>query len=170
MAKATLLNLEALLNDQEAFDAIQEAPDFMQPPAGLYRLKANEAKIDKYESKDEPGIEKQRLVIMYSIVSTLATDEEQPVPDGSLFRETFMATEQGIGYFKKRIKEILKAEDTAGVSLADMMTSVAGEEFYARITVRKTPKKDSPNEHYENINIRIISEPSAEQIEALKKS
>ena len=116
MAENTMLDLENMIND--SLDDIPEAPDFNNPPAGEYRLLCKDAAIDKYETKKEPGIQKQRLKITYSILETISTaTKEQPVPDGSLFTETFMATEQGLSYFKKRIKEIMNVSDTTGVSL-----------------------------------------------------
>ncbi len=151
---ATLLDLEALVNEEGALDAIPEAPDFTNPPAGEYVLGCKEAKIDKYESKDEPGIMKQRLKIMYTVAETLSTVDEPPVPDGSMFTETFQATEQGISYFKKRIKEILNVDDVQGVSLASMMQSAQGMQFKARIAIRKTV--NPAGGFYENLNIRII--------------
>ena len=152
MSENTMLDLNAMMND--SLDSIPDAPDFTNPPAGEYRLIAKDAAIDKYKTKKEPDIEKQRLKITYAIVETLSTAaNEQPVPDGSLFTETFMATEQGLSYFKKRIKEIMNAGDVQGVSLGDMMTSVKGSEFNARITIKKT---NSNGTDYENVQIRVI--------------
>jgi hypothetical protein len=157
MTEKTLLDLDSMMN--ETLDAIQEAPDYNNPPAGEYMLNVNDAKIDKY--KDKAGKEAQRLKITYSIAETLETvDNEAPVPNGSLFTETFQATEQGLSFFKKRIRELMQAEDVQGVSLGDMMSSVKGQLVKARITIKKTPKKENgavvPGEFYENLNIRII--------------
>ena len=159
MAEMTMLDLEGMLND--SLDAIPEAPDFNNPPAGEYRLLCKDAAIDKYETKKEPGIQKQRLKITYSIIETISTaTKEQPVPDGSLFTETFMATETGLSYFKKRIKEIMNVSDTTGVSLSDMMDSSKGMEFKARITIKKSPNPNDPENPYENIQIRVIPQAS----------
>ena len=49
MAETTMLDLEGMLND--SLDAIPEAPDFNNPPAGEYRLLCKDAAIDKYETK-----------------------------------------------------------------------------------------------------------------------
>ena len=137
MAETTMLDLEGMLN--ESLDAIPEAPDFNNPPAGEYRLLCKDAAIDKYETKKEPGIQKQRLKITYSIIETISTaTKEQPVPDGSLFTETFMATETGLSYFKKRIKEIMNVSDT----------------------IKKSPNPNDPENPYENIQIRVIPQAS----------
>lgn len=152
MTDNTLLDLDNMLND--TLDAIPDAPDFTNPPAGEYRLQVKDAAIDKYKTKDDPNTERQRLKITYSILETISTAaNEQPVPDGSLFTETFMATEQGLGYFKKRIKEVMGASDVAGVTLSDMMQSVKGTDFNARITIKKST---SNGKEYENVQIRVV--------------
>lgn len=152
MSENTILDLDNMLND--SLDAIPDAPDYANPPAGEYRLSVKDCAVDKYETKKEPGVQKQRMKITYSVVETVSTAaNEQPVPDGSMFNETFMATEQGLSYFKKRIKEIMGASDVAGVTLGDMMSSVKGQEFMARITIKKTT---SNGQEYENIQIRVV--------------
>jgi hypothetical protein len=95
------------------------------------------------------------MKIMYSVVETISVAaNEPPCPDGTLFTETFMATEQGLGYFKKRIKELMGASDVAGVTLGDMMSSVKGQEFTARVSTKKTKGNDGTE--YENIQIRVV--------------
>jgi hypothetical protein len=84
-------------------------------------------------------------------------NDEPPVPDGSLFSETFQGTEQGLSYFKKRIRELMNADNVQGVTLMDMMSSVKGQQVEARISIKKTAKKGSPGEFYENLNIRVLS-------------
>ena len=151
MAEQQMLDLEQLAN--ETLDAIPEAPDFVTPPNGEYVLSVKDAIIDKY--KDKEGNAKQRLKITYAIDETVSVaDNEPPVPDQSIFTETFMATEQGLGYFKKRIKDVMNLSDTAGVTLGDMMNSVKGVQFKARITIKKSPNPKGGE--YENVQIRVI--------------
>lgn len=153
MAENTLLDLNNMLNDN--LDSVPDAPDFVTPPAGEYRLSVKDCAVDTYEKKKEPGVQKQRLKMTYTIVQTISTlNNEQPVPDGSIFTETFMATEQGLGYFKKRIKEIMNATDVVGVTLADMMNSVKGNEFAARLTIKKSVVSGT---EYENVQLRVIN-------------
>lgn len=77
--------------------------------------------IEKYSTKKEPTVEKQRLKNVYAILETISTaTKEEPVPDGSLFTETFMPTQDGLGYFKKRITGIMNVSDVVGtLSLTD---------------------------------------------------
>lgn len=151
MTENTLLNLEDMMN--ETLDSIPEAPDYTNPPAGEYQIQVKDAAIDKY--KDKEGVDKQRLKITYTVQDTISTAEnEPPVPNGSLFTETFMATDQGLGYFKKRVKEVMNISDTAGVSLGDMMNSIKGVDFKCRISIKKSPNPKGG--FYENLQIRVV--------------
>lgn len=153
--QAATLDLGAMM--EASLDSIPDAPDFSNPPAGEYRLLCKEAKIDKYETKKEPGVEKQRLKILYAVEQTVSVaGNEPPVPDGSMFSETFQATEQGLSYFKKRIKEIMNASDLSGVTLGDMMETAKGQSFDARITIRKSENPNDKENPYENVQIRVI--------------
>lgn len=152
--KAESLDLGAMMD--QTLDSIADAPEFSNPPAGEYRIEVKDTKIDKYKSKDEPDLEKQRLKITYTVLQTVSVaGNEQPVPDGTMFTETFMGTEQGLSYFKTRIKAIMNVTDLAGVSLKDMMDSVKGTAFDCRITIKKSPNPKGGE--YENIQIRVIA-------------
>lgn len=157
--ESTLLDLEGMLG--ETMDNIPDAPDYATPPAGEYRLQVKDSAVDKYKPK--AGGSAQRLKNTYTILSTLSTaSNEIPVPDGSMFTETFQATEMGLGYFKARIKSIMGVSDLNGVSLGDMMAGVKGTSFDARITIKTSPK-DATNPaagSYENVQIRVISSAS----------
>jgi hypothetical protein len=151
------LDLGAMM--EETLDGIPDAPDFVNcPPPGEYRLNVQDAKVDQYETKDEPGIQKQRLKFNYKIEQTVSVSgNEPPLPDNSMFSETFQATVDGLGYAKKRIKEIMNVSDLAGVTLGQMMETVKGQSFDARITVRKTAGKGAnAGTTYENPTIRVI--------------
>lgn len=148
---ATLLDLNAMV--EENMDSIPDAPDYSNPPAGEYTLTCMDAKIDIYKPK--AGGEAQRLKITYAVAATHATAaNEAPVPAGTLFTETFQATELGLGYFKVRVKGIMNASDLAGVSLGDMMGSVKGVNFDARITIKKSP--NPAGGEYENVQIKVV--------------
>lgn len=152
-AKDTILDLNAMLND--SLDSIPEAAGYENPPAGEYSIILKDAAVDSYTTKD--GADAERLKITYEVAATLSTASgEQPVPNGTLFTETFQGTVQGVGFFKKRIKEVLNVESVEGVTLADMMNSAKGAAFDARISIKKTAKKDVPGEFWENLNIKIV--------------
>jgi len=149
----TLLDLNAMVED--TLDSVPDAPDYSNPPAGEYTLGVKDCKIETYKPK--AGGEAQRLKITYTVEETKSVaDGGSPVPNGTMFTETFMATEQGLGYFKARIKGIMAASDLIGVSLGDMMGSVKGATFDARLTIKKSP--NPAGGEYENVQIRVVQQ------------
>lgn len=152
------LDLGAMMD--QTMDSIPDAPDFNNPPAGVYSLQVKDVAIDKYKSKKEPDVEKQRIKITYSVVETKeVVAGAVPVPNESMFTETFMATEQGLSFFKKAAKNIMNVADLAGVSYADIFSSMKGVQFDARISVKLSPNPAGGN--YENLQIRVIPPASA---------
>ena len=151
------LDLGAMMD--QTMDSIPDAPDFNNPPAGVYTLMVKDVAIDKYKSKDEPEVEKQRIKITYSVVETKEVVAGAiPVPNESMFTETFMATEQGLSFFKKAAKNIMNVADLAGVSYADIFASMKGQQFDAVISVKTSEgKKGTKNEGktFENLQIRV---------------
>lgn len=160
MSENTILDLNSMMN--ESLDTIPEAPDYSNPPAGEYTLEVKDAIVESYKAKakgDMPAHDAQRLKITYAVAATHSTaDGEQPVPDGTLFTETFQGTEQGLSFFKKRIREVLNVSDVAGVTLGDMMASAKGVTFDARLSIKKSPKPGVANEFYENLVIRVVQQ------------
>lgn len=159
----TLLDLNSMM--EETLDQIPDAPDYMTPPAGEYQLTCTDAVVEKYKAKAKgnvPAHDAQRLRITYAIAATYSVAaNEAPCADGTLFTETFQGTVQGVGFFKARIKAIMQASDLAGVSLGDMMNSVKGITFDAKITIKKSPNPSGGE--YENVNIRVV--PPADAIQ-----
>lgn len=151
--QTSILDLNAMM--ETTLDTIPDAPDYSNPPAGEYRIGVKEAKVDSYQNKS--GEDMQRLKITYFIVETKNTAaNEAPVPDGTMFTETFQATEMGLSFFKARVKAIMNVSDLVGVSLGDMMGSIKGTEFDCRISIKKSPKPGSTTEFYENLQIKVV--------------
>jgi hypothetical protein len=141
-------------------DEVETLPDFVSPPAGNYTLKVKDAKIEKYSSKAEPTVNKQRIRVNYTVVATKEVAAGNvPVADGSMFSETFMATEDGIKYFKKAAMGILGVNNFEGASMKDVIDGLTDVEFEARITVKST--KDAAGQVYENINVRALNAATA---------
>lgn len=148
--KATILDLDALMDTN--MDKVETLPDYITPPPGLYVLDVVEAKTEKFEMKETKQVA-QRIRITYKIAETKSVKTgEQPVPDGSLFSESFMGTEEGIKYFKKAAMNILSVTDFEGAKLGDVMEGLKGAQFEAAITIRTT--KNDAGKEFENINIR----------------
>lgn len=149
----TLLDLNAMM--EETLDSVPDAPDYSNPPAGEYTLVVKDCKVGSYKPK--AGGDAQRLRLTYAVEETKSVaDGGSPVPDGTMFTETFQATEQGLGYFKSRVKAIMGASDLLGVSLGDMLSSVKGATFDARITIKKSP--NPAGGEYENVQIRVVQQ------------
>lgn len=150
----TILDLDAMMDIK--MDEVETLPDFITPPAGNYVLQVKEAKVEKYNTKAEPNVGKQRIRVLYSVVKTEEVAAGSiPVADGSLFSETFMATEDGIKYFKKAALGILSVTDFEDATIKDVMDGLKDVEFKARITTRST-KDAATGNVYENITVRPV--------------
>jgi hypothetical protein len=148
----SILDLDAVL-DQD-MGAVADVPDFVEPPAGLYDLGITKAAAEEYKNAEGNMI--GRLRVTYKVNATIEVEgDELPVPDGSLFSETFQLTEQGLEFFKKSAKNILGVTDMAGVSVRELLTELSGiESFQAKITVRMS---ESKGKTYRNTNVRPIT-------------
>jgi hypothetical protein len=155
----TILDLDAMMDIK--MDEVETLPDFVTPPPGLYTLTVKEAKIEKYKSKAEPNVEKSRIRLSYSVTATKEVAAGNvPVADGSMFSETFMATEDGIKFFKKAAMGVLGVSSFEGASIKDVIDGLADTEFEARITVRSTTDAMT-KQVYENVNVRAINAATA---------
>lgn len=151
----TLLDLESMAD--ETLDDFQEAAEFINPPAGDYRLKSVSGKIAKFENDDG---EKQSIRVIIGTVETmeLASDEEPPVPDGSLFALSFQGTKEGLETFKREARKITGLESMDGMTLNDIFELFANElEFHGRISYNKT--KDALGNVKSWLRLRIIPTP-----------
>lgn len=151
MQETTLLDLNAMI--EQTLDNIPDVPEYVTPPAGDYTVGVKDCKIETYTTK--LGTDAQRIRITYYVVTTHeVAGNEPPVPDGSMFSETFQASQQGLSYFKNRVKAIMNVSDLNGVSLRDVMDSIKGATFDARIAIKRTPNPSGG--FYENVIIKVI--------------
>lgn len=162
MAKtqATLLDLESMMDD--SLDHIQEAPDFIQPPAGDYDLVTKGGKITKFENDD--GTESQSIQVTIAVVETreLVSSDEPPVPNGSLFTIRFQGTQDGLGMFKREVKKIAGVEDLNGVTIGTIFEMLeSGLEFCGRISYSSYKGRDG--EKRTSLKLRVI--PQGEAVE-----
>ena len=152
----TLLEMDDL--DSLTLDDVEEAPEFMTPPSGRYNLGISKADIFKRESEDG---ETQAIRVIYFTRETIELNsaEEDRVPDGSLFSETF-GIPDGLKYFKTRMKQVLGG-NVDGITIKDMLEAlptVFGEDGDKQIsaTLKKTVTKKDGNE-YENVRFQKCS-------------
>ena len=113
----TLLDMDDL--DSLTLDNVDEAPEYMIPPSGKYRLGITEASV---QSREKDGETKQSMRITYQVRETLELNNQDDdlVPDKTLFSENFQATKQGLEFFKTRMKKLL-GDDLTGISIKDML-------------------------------------------------
>lgn len=154
----TILDLDSLLDS--TMDNVPDVPDFLTPPDGLYKLACSDAKIEEYEVKkgENKGAKRARIKITHKVVATIETNGV-PVPDNSLFSEQFMATEEGLKYFKKAATKMLNVSDLNGVPIREVLASLKDAEYDARVTTKKS--KGDDGSEFENVNVRPIP-PAAE--------
>lgn len=160
----TILDLDSMLDI--SMDKVETLPDFINPPAGTYDLDITECKIEKYTPKktneNHNPTEAARIKLIYSVESTiqLSDPKDLPVRDNSLFSESFMYTEDGLRYFKRKAMNIMNVSDLEGATLKDAMDGLKGTKFKAAVTVVKTQGKDADTS-YENVRVRPVHGVSA---------
>jgi len=152
----TLLDMDSL--DDLTLDGVDEAPEYMTPPSGKYRLGITESSIQSREKDNEI---KKSIRITYQVRETLELNnqEDDLVPDRTLFSENFQVTKQGLEFFKTRMKKLL-GDDLTGVKVPEMLEFLPkefGEEGGKEIlaTQRKTISKDKDTgNEYENVRFQ----------------
>ena len=139
MSDEKMLDLDSMLED--TLDTIEEMPDYLNPPTGVYMLAVAKApEIKKYKQDD--GSERQSISLTLSVAETVET-EETPVPDGTLFTQNFQGTEKGLSALKRDARKILDVENLDGVSLRDIFGALeAAEPFKAKISYRSYKGQD----------------------------
>lgn len=162
--KATLLDLDSLLDAE--VDKIENVPDFVTPPPGLYKLKVTNCEIKDFDEKEDgkkTGNKGKKIHIFYSVLETEAIDDdgkEIPVADGSLFSESFMGTEDGLKYFKKAASNILGIKEFEGAKIRDIIEGIKEAEFRAKITHRITTNDKGAK--FVNLTIRAAAAAEAD--------
>lgn len=151
MAENTILDLDSMM-DME-MSQVEDVPNFITPPDGLYALEVKEVKTEKYTSKakeGKPETKGQRIKLMYTIDLIIECEDKIPPAPGSLFSESFMATEEGIKYFKRQAKNIMNVEDLGNATLRDVMDGLKGTKFNAKLKMNKTA------DGFENVRITPV--------------
>ena len=154
---ATLLDLNDVLD--QSIDDVEDAPEFVIPPAGAYLLHVADAKVEKYKVNDKDTHEEEertRIRLVYAVDSTreLASAEELPVAPNSLFSEQFMTNPQGLSYFKRQANNILGEEVIKGAKIGDILNELRKGELHFAATV-KVKKTTANGKTYENVQVRI---------------
>ena len=155
MNDQTLLGMDDILSG--SLDDTPDAPEFVNPPNGNYVLEIPSVKVEEYETTDGTDkVKKIRIRINYKVAETieLADEGEDRVPDGSLFSETFMTNPDGLSYFKRQAKNVLGADNIAGVPLKDILKEMGGKSIKAQV---RSKESKQGNKTYINTQVRILS-------------
>jgi len=162
----SLLDLDEMLG--QSLSATEAAPDFITPENGTYVLEVKETKASKKEVKDKAQALKDGKPTEYvSLEFTYAVDsvveqEGHPIKPGSLFMERFTFSEQGLPYFKARVRDIAVAsggseEDADGLSIKEALEAVKGIKFTTVIKLNKRVVNGN-----EMVNVRLNNISAAE--------
>ena len=155
MSEDSLLDMDDL--DQLTLDNVEEAPEFMTPPSGRYKIGISKADVFKRET-DEGDTQAIRVIYFTRATVELNNENEDEVPPGSLFSETF-GIPDGLKYFKTRMKKIL-GDNVDGIKVKEMLEAlpaIFGEEGDKQIsaTIKKVVSKKDGNE-YENVRFQRL--------------
>lgn len=151
----SLLGLEDL--ESLSFDDIEEAPGFVVPPEGSYRLVLDKACIETYKTKEEPNKPKRRIAHYMKVykVHELVDPKEKAPSEGSMFSERWQISSDGLKYWKTRAKTILNT-DTTGMQLGDVIKLLNEGDFVFDAKIRhKETKSEKDGKTYTNINLQV---------------
>lgn len=146
----TLLDLDSLLDD--TLDNVEDLPDYITPPTGLYALSIADCKLETFTkrgkdgAKDEPNQVRIRLTYKVDGVEEVEAGQYPPA-DGSLFSDTFMFNDMGKAIFKKTAKAILNVDTVDGSPFREIFDALKSTETFEASIVTKT------SNGYENVKV-----------------
>lgn len=153
----TLLDFDQDIDDVE-LGQIENLPEFINPPTGVYILKVLKADIKTKEDK-ETKQKKKRIQHLYSIRKVLELAEaNELVPEtGSLFVENFQWNQEGLKYWKQKARQILGIQDLDKSKLVDVLKELSSEEYLVKARViNQVTNRDGHT--YVNSQVRVISQ------------
>lgn len=142
----SILNLDDALSQSLA--TTEAAPDFVTPETGVYIFEVTETSAEKKEVKDKEAARKEgkpteyiALGIRYTI-REIIEQEGQPIKPDSLTSEQFTYSDQGLPYFKARVRDIAvasggAAEDVDGLSIKEALEAIKGIAFKVNVKQQK---------------------------------
>jgi len=163
-ATLTLLDLDTV--SSLSFDDLEEAAGFVIPPAGVYGLLLETAKLEQFTTKEKdgkPAEKRHRIAHYYTIesVDELVDSNEQKPPVGSKFSERFQLNEMGLKYWKTKAKQILgDTVDGANLTVANVIKELGAGTYRikAKVALKVTEGTgDNEGKKFTNIQIRVLS-------------
>ena len=160
----SILSLDELLG--QSLDAVEAAPDFVDPDSGEYAMTLKSIKAVERKAKDPVAAAAEGkptkwfgLRLTYTIDDTISIENgKQPCRPGSLFSEEFRATPEHLPYFKARVAELVVAsggtvEDADSLTLGDCIASMADISF--AVSVKTTYDKATDGSGREYARVRM---------------
>jgi len=146
MSNATTLeSLSGLLD--ESLDSIPDAPSYVIPPKGFYKLRVT---ADAKDIADKPAIQ-----LTYEILDTLELVEatDTPVANGGIFNESFfMDKPEGKSYLKRTLEGV--SAHFGCTTLLQAVEKCQGLEIGGTVKHRNNKNdKDKPYCSVENITV-----------------
>ena len=143
-------------------DDIPDLVQFVQPHDGTHVFGI------VYAGEDKVGKEKRGIKIVYQLVRTIekARPDEEEVPVGSLFNESFTNNDMGRKLLKLRIKQMFGEDITGSMRPYIDMLNKGTTQFMAKLTtkqVKSTVAKDDGSKQ-DYTNTRVMN---AEAVEPL---
>lgn len=149
----TILDLDELM--QSTLDNIEDVPDYVEPDSGTYALSVIEAEIKKSKEAGKAS----RIILTYRIDGIIELSQGgHPVPEGSLFNESFQGTAEGLKYFKKQAKKLLNVEELNGIPMSDLLEALKALDSFNAVVSKKLTKGKEEGTTYTNINVRPVYE------------
>lgn len=134
----TVLDMEALLDS--TMDEVEQAPDYVEPPAGQYILAVHEVTLAPAKTADKPPVITTTLEVIETIQLANPT-VDLPVPAGSLFSIRNNYDDKGLPYFKRNAAKILGAS-VDGVPMRDIFLELTNVKEVPAVVTRREYKKE----------------------------
>lgn len=161
-----LVDIDAMLDGNLA--NVEAAPDYVTPPSGVALVKVAKVEAELFQKivRDEQGKDtgakedavRIRLTRSIEEYSEYSEDNATPVNAGSLYSDTYLYEEKGLGMFKRDAAAILGVDSVElnDYSLRDIFEALGDTEAKPCI-IKTTTTKRGENE-YTNTKTTVISE------------
>lgn len=158
----SILNLDDALS--QSLSTTEAAPDFVTPENGVYVFEVEATGAEQKDTKDAKKAQAEGKPLKYIVlkltykITDIIEQEGAPIKPGSFTSEQFILNDQGLPYFKARIRDIAvasggSAEDVDGLSIAEALEAVKGITFKvnAKQNKRTVDGNEIVNIRYSNI-------------------
>lgn len=145
MGTESSVNLNELFGKKQS--EIENAPEYITPLNGYYKVKIKECKRDKVNDKDV-------VKFVYEVKEVLECKEQPskeydgviPVP-GNLMSETFFLTSQeSMSYLKRHVNKVW--DNFPNISIGELLSQLEGQEVFVATKRRSWVDKDTKEKKF----------------------